>query len=194
MSVAEAICGVLAGALIAASTSALAQTADDKMSCEQFRSALTETIHREGDKVAVPSDFQVAYSAPDDTRIQYQYAGIVGLSGSLNCVKGRFASFGISADLSETDAHEDGLRQLRSWALAQAALCARGGMSDDSCQSETLAIAKKAMDQFTKEADRDSRHPSGDRVEHFGNETQLDIDVTEGGLTISVAYWPPTRL
>ncbi len=57
----------------------------------------------------------------------------------------------------------------------------------------TLAIAKKAMGQFSKERDRGSEHASGDQFENFANETQLDIGVTDGGTLISVTYWPANR-
>ncbi len=107
--------------------SALAQLADAKMTCERFKAAVTQSIHRQGDKVAIPSDFEVAYSSPGDPHIRYTYAGIVGLSGNLNCVTGKFASFDISTDLGAGDLRE-------KWSPANSvmvagsssALCPRG--------------------------------------------------------------------
>lgn len=168
--------------------SALAATADPKMSCEQFKAGLAQALHRNGDKVAMPANFQVAYSSADDPHIRFQYTGADGLSGNLNCVKRQFESFDISADLGESDVRENGLRLVQSLLLAQAALCARGEMSDDACRSAVQGIAKEAISRFGRDRDRGSKHPSGDWFQSFDNATQLDVSVNEGGAVIALTY------
>lgn len=186
---------IIAGLILSAAfvtifnISVAAEQPDPNMSCEQFKATLAEVIHKEGDKVAVPSGFQVDYSTPGDPHIRYRYAETTGISGHLDCVNGNFAGFDISADLGETDIRTNGLRLIRSWALTEAALCTRERMTDDSCHLATLAIAKAAMTQFLEARNRGSEHPNGDSLKDFTN-TELDITFTDSGTVISLKYRP----
>jgi hypothetical protein len=164
--------------------------ADPSMTCDAFKEALEASIHEGGDRVALPSNYVVAFQATGNPDVRYTYSGIVGLSGDLDCETGNFESFDVQADLSDDGISENAWRLIRTSALGAAALCARGKMTASQCAGAIKSLSDKAFSDFIGARDRGEEGAEGDEFRNFPNSTQVAVTYQKGAVSIDVGFRP----
>jgi len=163
------------------------------MTCEDFKQKLVEEIHEGGDRVALPTGYRIGRKHEGDPVIRYDFDGVVGLQGSIDCLEGgSFAEIDIEAQISADDTIAENLQRIIGLtALGAAALCVVESMPPAKCQSTIEQMYMKAASQFVAAKKLGHRWPGGSEMRYFGdaNGSQAIVMVVPGNVALSVA--PP---
>jgi hypothetical protein len=178
---------VFVGCLLAADSAIAAEQTSAPMTCEAFKAALTEAIHAAGNKVATPNDFKVAFKEDGTTHIRYEFSGIAGLTGDLNCYESdRFQSIDAATGIVSDSDIENEKRVGRVKALASAALCATEKSRPVKCAKVMSAIFHKAYSEFAASKRRGEPSPRGDNYQDFPYGSRAEVSIVQDGISVSV--------
>ena len=160
------------------------------LTCQAFKDRLIAVIHAQGDLVAPPGPFNVAYQGEADPHVRYGYNNIVGLKGSLNCQAGD-TSGDMEGFVHMAGNQDDRHKGKRRFALASAALCTLEPMPAERCGSIVLKVAFEALVESEAAKARGETEPTGDQDEDVTPKTRLNIGFNANGPNFTVHQKAP---
>jgi hypothetical protein len=178
-------CGIAAATLliIASHSTYAAQT------CDAFEATLAKQIDAQGNRVAQPAEYKIAFKEQGNPDVRLTFSGIRGLDGNIHCRNGtdNFLSFDASASIDSEDKAENTFRIIRLKALAAAALCVRWPMSTSACRTKVEMLTAKAIRDFTKAKARGESSLLSESQFELPDKSSLSVDANEGTLSFQLA-------
>ena len=156
------------------------------LTCDQFRQRLDRTIRDMGDRVAPPGALKPSYAGGDSGK-RFDWDGIVGLSGTMNCSKrDAFEDFGIA--IAEATRTSDDLPVVlqRFMELASASTCALADATPDACRALVKTMTLGSLAQFRDAAGKGDAMPTGTRDFFIVEGVDAELDMTPVGITWSI--------
>ena len=150
-------------ALSAVTFSLLALTANpciaaSPLTCEEFKSRLSEAIESAGNKVAQIKQYSLSSTYNDQK--DYDWRGIVDLKGQLLCSKDdQFSRFDIMIDVPDTKSVAAALPRMRD--LASATMCSVVQPRQSDCDKLALNMIKIAASRLSNEVKRGEEFAKG---------------------------------
>ena len=173
-------------AIVALFLAATPCSAGPVLTCADFKTRLDATILAMGAIVASPGPLRLDYDT-GETGKRFDWNGIVGLSGTMNCSKAdAFEDFSIAVDESYRTSDELPAVLKRFMELASASICTLSEATPDACRSLAKTMTDGSLAQFRDALLKGDAVPTGTRDFFIVAGVDAELDMTPVGISWSI--------
>lgn len=160
--------------------------ADGVLTCPEFKTRLDQTIDAMGAAVAKPGPLKPGYDSGEAGK-RYEWDGIVGLTGTVNCSKAdAFEDFSFSILDAYRTSDDLPVILKRFMELASASICTLAEAMPEACRALTKSMTDGSLAQFKDTLTKGEAMPTGTRDFFIVKGVDAELDMTPVGISWSI--------